>query len=291
VNYIDSNNSKHVEVQYIDRQGEIIKQLILDTTETRDEPCTESSGGLIAVPVANAKISNGGIKNYRYGYMNHQGKIVISPRYISAGKFSEGLASVISWSGVSNEITEGGYINKKGKLAIPLNNDWSKPGEFHEGLASVLVRVPWGSTNPNSSPTVPTSNSAYSFQRDRNSGVELKLLDKISSRIARSRMFQEDCGYINHEGVFVIKHTLNSCTDFHEGLAVVSDESYYHPEPRIFIGHINKKGRLLHPVQVEYFSGEPFKEGLALFTKNELNGNYCYMNRQGRTVISSLRLN
>jgi WG containing repeat len=290
INYIDSTNSEHVEVQYIDRQGKVIKQLVVDTTGTSDKPCTQSSEGLISIPV---KTTNNNGKNYRYGYMNHQGQIVISPKYLEAGNFSEGLAGVVLWSGVSNEIPEGGYINKKGQLTIPLNNDWSKPEEFHEGLASVLVRVPWGSANPNSSPTVPTSNSAYSFQRDRNSGVESKLLNKpTSSRIARSKMFQEDCGYINHKGVFVIKHTLDSCTDFHEGWAVVSDESYYHPEPRIFIGHINKKGRLLHSIQVEYFSREPFKEGLALFTKNGLNGEtYRYMNRQGRTIISSLRLN
>jgi hypothetical protein len=218
---------------------------------------------------------------------------VIPPKYLEAGNFSEGLAGVVSWSGVSNEIPEGGYINKKGQLAIALHNDWAKPEEFHEGLASVSVRVPLASTNSNSLSTVLTSDLVPSFQGSTNSNVELKIFDKpTSSRIARSRMFQEDCGYIDHKGIFIIKHTLDSCTNFNEGWAVVSDESYYYPKPMIFIGHINKKGRFLHSNKAKYFSREPFKEGLALFVKDGLNREACrYMNQQGRTIISSLRLN
>jgi hypothetical protein len=295
VNHIDSNNSKHVEVQYIDRQGKVIKQLILDTTGTRDKPCTESSGGLIAVPVANTKISNKDIKNYRYGYMNHQGKIVIPPKYISAGKFSEGLAGVTSWSGVSNEMTEGGYINKKGRWVIPHSNDWSKSEEFHEGLASVSVRVPLASTNPNSFPVASLSSSSRlkkeidsGVRYDGNNPARSKLSHRrIPFRLAGSRLFQEDCGYINRKGIFIIKHTLSSCSAFHEGWAVISEIEGFSSD---FIGHINRKGRLFQPDRAEYFSREPFNEGLALFTRDGSNGSICrYINRQGRTVISSIR--
>jgi WG containing repeat len=288
VNYVDSNNSNHVEVKYLNRQGKVIKQLTLDTTGTRDKPCTESSGGLIAVSVANTKISNKDIKNYRYGYMNHQGKMVISPKYISAGKFSEGLAGVTSWSGVSNEMTEGGYINQKGRWVISLKDDWAKPGEFHEGLASVFVRGLLGSAKLKVSSGIALNNSlTYGFQEKTDLNSHSKPFQKSRpSQLAGSRLFQENCGYINRKGIFIIQHTLESCSAFQEGWAVVSNRSTN------VEGHINRTGGFLNINQAEYFSGELFKEGLAPFMKDSPSGNiYRYIDRQGRTIIKSVKLN
>lgn len=69
----------------------------------------------------------------RWGFINKEGKIVIEPKYYDVSNFSQGLAA-ISYS-KHNTI---GYINKKGHIVIPFEDNDLEPKEFCEGLVPVV---------------------------------------------------------------------------------------------------------------------------------------------------------
>ncbi len=109
---------------FIDKQGRLIrpqdKKLICNENLDADPGFSE---GLLVV-----------VKNGKYGYIDQNGRLVISTKFEGAQKFSEGLANVL--------IREDGqlitkYINRQGqyvwKLPINVNNGF----KFKEGLALV----------------------------------------------------------------------------------------------------------------------------------------------------------
>lgn len=86
---------------------------------------------------------------YGYKYENSD-KWVVKPKYTQVGYFSEGLAFVIKEKGVHKKKGGGilctkhlaGYIDEKGKIAIPLKFEWAN--DFSEGLAVVKI---WDETS------------------------------------------------------------------------------------------------------------------------------------------------
>ena len=68
--------------------------------------------------------------NFKYGYINNRGRIVVRPRYDSAREFAEGLARV--------EINgRFGFIDTRGGLAIKLR--FNMASDFSDGLARVKI--------------------------------------------------------------------------------------------------------------------------------------------------------
>jgi hypothetical protein len=63
----------------------------------------------------------------RYGYIDLTGRWVIPPKYVEAGDFSEGLASVCTY-----EQTKCAYIDHQGRVILKMSS-WGS--EFHDGLA------------------------------------------------------------------------------------------------------------------------------------------------------------
>jgi hypothetical protein len=71
----------------------------------------------------------------RYGFMDTTGKIVVEPRFVQAGDFSEGLAVVLV-PGTGTTPYRYGYIDASGKMAIEAK--FSEPVlPFHDGYAAV----------------------------------------------------------------------------------------------------------------------------------------------------------
>ena len=73
--------------------------------------CGTTSGTLHSVVV-----------NGRYGYIDHSGKLAVTPQFDAAGEFSQNLAPV-SMGG------KWGYVDRAGKLAITPQFDLADP--FH----------------------------------------------------------------------------------------------------------------------------------------------------------------
>ncbi|HEY9756575.1 MAG TPA: WG repeat-containing protein [Oculatellaceae cyanobacterium] len=76
------------------------------------------------------RVVQGFDSNFKYGFVDREGKVAIEPVFSNAEEFSEGLAGVSDASGKS------GYINKRGEWVI--SPRYTRPGEFHEGIASVV---------------------------------------------------------------------------------------------------------------------------------------------------------
>lgn len=67
---------------------------------------------------------------HRYGFVNSQGQIVIEAKYLSVGKFGEGLVSVTN----SNRFI--GFLDANGKTVIDFKFDDASP--FNNGLSKVI---------------------------------------------------------------------------------------------------------------------------------------------------------
>ena len=68
-------------------------------------------------------------ENWKHGFIDKTGKVVIPCQWEYIGDFSEGLARV------EDENKKFGYIDKAGQIVIPCQ--WNGAGDFSEGLASV----------------------------------------------------------------------------------------------------------------------------------------------------------
>jgi hypothetical protein len=72
----------------------------------------------------------------KYGYIDKQGKFVISPQFDNARRFEEGLAAVRVGGGDDGKW---GFIDKQGKIAINPQFYEIWLGSFKEGLAAVRI--------------------------------------------------------------------------------------------------------------------------------------------------------
>ena len=123
---------------YINKTGKIVIKPQFDYNEPE-----WFSEGLAVVKIGSdeketGKIDQYGRKipvDYKYGYIDKTGKIIIKPQFNDAGGFFEGLASVIIGD-------KRGYIDKTGKIVI--NPQFDDAGEFSKGgLAQVRIGGEW----------------------------------------------------------------------------------------------------------------------------------------------------
>jgi WG containing repeat len=92
---------------------------------------------------ANIGTASGGY-DWRYGFINIQGKVVVPPIYKEASKFSSGLAWVMTAHGAA-------YIDTQGRVALQLSPQWVDAHDFHHGLALVRGKGYMIGTHPMSS--------------------------------------------------------------------------------------------------------------------------------------------
>jgi hypothetical protein len=98
----------------IDETGEIVFRF-------HHQPMSAVRDGMIVV------VDSAGL----YGYVDASGRVVVSPRFIDAEPFSEGLAAVLLGGGMGSG--KWGFVNKKGEVAI--SPRFYDVRAFHQGLA------------------------------------------------------------------------------------------------------------------------------------------------------------
>jgi hypothetical protein len=159
-------------------------------------------------------------KNPKGGFINYQGDYIISPKWCCGFNFgwfdptnscpkvssSEGLIAV---RGKNNRW---GYIDKKGKVQIPLR--WIEARSFHEGRAAVKGL-----------------NGRYGFVDYRGNIVCTCKWAKVNDfHEGLARVYDDylgKYGYIDYEGELVISCNYNSGSDFCNGLASVERYGEY----------------------------------------------------------------
>lgn len=206
--------------------------------------------------------------------VNKEGKILFSsdlstPRGWT--EFSNGLLLVstskvyTSKNGRPYRIEKYGYINKNGKIAIPMDFDYAD--DFKEEWAITLKNGIWSFIDKNGN-TVLTMNLSSNIKRVNN----------FSEGIA---VFWENrtlkCGCIDKKGNVIIPLQKYSLEEFHDGLIMAGLNGKN--------GFMDKKGRLVIPIKFDY--AHSFYEGLALVAK-ETDGDihdYGFIDKNGNIVI------
>lgn len=151
----------------------------------------------IALALSFGAVSSSGLSclaadtEFKWGFVNAVGKLVISPEYLDAKPFSNGLAAVRVHVRLADDSYDDlwGFIDKTGKLVVA--PQFLEAGSFVDGLAP--VRLP-------------------------DSG---KLVDSLGSDKSRH------WGYIDKSGNFTIAPTFEEADAFSDGLAAVASGGKY----------------------------------------------------------------
>lgn len=192
----------------------------------------------------------------------------ISEDYVSVGRFSEGLATV--GKGDADGNMKYGYIDKTGKVVIPLEYD--EASAFSEGLACVMKVDADG-------------NRKYGYiDKTGNVVIPMKywLADSFSEGLAEVKESESSpYQYIDKKGsvVFTLSSEYLHGGSFSEGLAVASLKK----GGNVYIGYNGAEEISAR----EYGGAGDFSDGLALVTKNDADGNYKhgYIDTMGKLVI------
>ena len=188
----------------------------------------------------------------RWGYIDREGRTALAPQWLAADNFSEGLAGVCTQSGGC------GYIDHAGKMIITLQGA-SAPGEFHDGLASVLIDsngFKFGYIDKTGRLTI-----AGPFDKawDFSGGLALVLVGGKTK-------------FIDKTGRVVLEPENMSAAPFSDGLARVSVNGR--------IGYMDKMGQVI--IAPQYEEADDFSEGLAAV---KIKGRWGYIDKSGRVVI------
>ena len=198
-----------------------------------------------------------------WGYIDQTGKMVIKPKYQTAGEFNEGLAPV---SVEVNRVRKWGFINKEGQLVIEPQFDYAFP--FSEGLSAVSVDNKWGYVDRNGILVIEPQflrsvgpfhgGRAYVWQGDKMGFIDQtgKIVikpqfdygDNFSEGLAKMRI--GSCptggrGYIDDIGNWVIPPIFKAAGTLRNGVAFVrtfNDEFF----------HINRKGEILSFAELDH---------------------------------------
>lgn len=175
-------------------------------------------------------------------------RVVIEYGYQDARDFHEGLAAVMSGDAW-------GYIDSRGRVALPFVYEFPEVGPFSEGLAFVGDRYVDASGAP-------------AFE-DKTFDDGMPFSQGLAAVQTGGRW-----GFIDLVGRFVVAPSYEAAGSFSEGLAPVRKDGLW--------GYIDTSGRLKIPTQ--FLDARPFSEGLAAV---EIHGRYGYIDAMGRDLIKA----
>ena len=252
------------------------------------------------------------IKEGKYGFVNMQGELVVSPKYDLVGRFVENRCSVevfqddftkligyIDSSGqeviplrpakysssfseglaqISGDLKKLGYIDKNGKFIIPphflIEFEGEKSLGFSEGIAAIATNKGWQYFDKKGGNNV---NGYYLIAKRFVDGVAL--VHPLASIVSENNLT-----FINTKGqkIETVPCKISfSCHGFRNGLAVVSmNSSPKHDELDRF-GFINIYGDEAFSSRYSYASG--FHEGVCIVKSS--SSNWGVINTSGDYII------
>ncbi|MDZ4787087.1 MAG: WG repeat-containing protein [bacterium] len=211
-------------------------------------------------------------ENGMFGLLDNNGKQICPAMYDYIEDFSEGLAKVRINS-------KQGYIDKSGSEVIPLKYDFAD--NFSEGLAKVVLDSKHGYIDKSGSEVIPLK---YDFADNFSEGLAKIMLDS-------------KYGYIDKNDIVVIPQHYDFADNFSEGLAKVglfrnqkiynkgnlAEGSRFRFDQRwqTRYGYINKTGHMVIPIN--YAVAENFNNGVA-FVKLSHDSAPFYINKNGECI-------
>jgi hypothetical protein len=187
-------------------------------------------------------------QNYKVGYSNNEGRVVVAPSYEAGSEFVDGIALVVNNG-------KRGYIDATGKEIIPLIYDDATLFS-EEGLACVKFAGKYGYINKEGQWIIqPIFENAFAF------------LNGLA-RIQKDGKY----GFINTAGEIVLAPIYTFANDFVEGVSAVQKDGKF--------GFIDTKGNT--KLDFIYQSAQSFKNGKAIVSLGK--GEFIYINTSGKKV-------
>lgn len=288
---------------YVDRNGNIL----IDVADYQS--VGNFSEGLAAVQS----------KDYRKGFIDKSGNLVIKPQFYEAGAFSEGLAIVKIHEGgsVFQPDDKWGAIDKIGQIVFEMSCDRlygfsegvavgkkgnelffiDKTGKKMLSLSTDKVQLEYSGNQKFSEGLlvacdVKTKKCGF-MDKTGKFVIEPKFhnasfFSEGLARVSIIKDHEEYLGFINHRGEYVIPPKfdidcdfLRSATDFSEELASLIDGPPTMTKDPDFI-FIDKTGNIV--LKTEFFRAEPFHEGLAVVWDANRE-KYGFIDKSGKVVI------
>ena len=185
-----------------------------------------------------------------YGFMNEDGKKVISPKYWCAHEFSEGLAAVGFVDDDGEAIDRLGFIDMNGNWVIAPRFSGVISCGFTEGLCAVIM------------------DDEYDKSDD--------------GRVVDLKAKKDEWGFIDKSGEFVIAPKYFDAGPFFNGVAPVSIEKEGMRE-HCGWGFIDKNGREIVPLEYDMPSDKPYHTAHGLLHL-ERNGEDFSFDLTGRQI-------
>lgn len=186
-------------------------------------------------------------KKEKCGYIDITGKMIIEPKFIYTGEFSDGLAEVRF---KSDEIEKSGFIDKTGNVIF--EHTFYYVYNFSEGLARFQKdenSYEYGFIDKTGNVVIePTSNNVGDFHE----GVAKISVEQKKDQNTTDKKVYKFC-FINKKGEIIIPCEFDGVSDFSEGFAVAFINKR--------AGFIDIKGDWL--VGNVFIDAKPFSEGLA----------------------------
>lgn len=194
----------------------------------------------------------------KWGYVNQKGEYVITPQFVDADFFRDGLARVVSSEG------NVGFIDRNGKYVI--EPKFKDATVFSEGLAFAV------------------SDGGYPICIDKHgdTNFQFKFGEDVSLFSDGLAMFETKggkCGYVDKTGKIVINPQYEAVRPFSEGLAAVRQGFLW--------GFIDKNGNIV--IKPQFLMVSNFKDSRALCRPNGQFGLFQHDNdvidTKGRQVF------
>ncbi len=282
----------HVAVKELDPQEPGVESIVADVAGDWSISPYVFSEGLCPATGLNGRL-------YQRGYIDRKGAWVIKPKFLLAGKFSQGIAEVQEGTWQQHETY---YIDRTGRRAPPnriarhraglevfkrgakygyrgpaigevvIEPKWDEAAPFSEGVACVKLFNTGGTRyiDMTGRAVIPPNNFTG---RSFHNGLAVA-----------ARRGSGTWGFIDHGGKFVIEPTFSEACGFSEGLARVQMDGKW--------GFIDIAGKVVVPLT--YKEVGPFSEGLAAFRVSpgpnhgrleDSKGDWGYIDRTGRIAI------
>lgn len=142
-------------------------------------------------------------ENGKTGFINSTGQVVIEPTFLTAGEFSEGLAS----ARINGTY---GYIDETGKFVIQPQFDYATP--FSEGLAVVYK---------DGQPFFINKQGQKSFQ------INFPAVGQFENGKAKVQTAPKKLGFIDKQGKLIIDTVFTRINSFVQGMAVVEGTNHH----------------------------------------------------------------
>ncbi len=201
-------------------------------------------------------------ENNKVGFINSEGNVIIPPKFIQAGNFSNQLAEAR---------TDGlyGYINKKGEFEIKPQFEFALP--FSEEHAIVYQNARPLVINKTGKVIIDNPNFVF--------------ISNFENDLALVTTSTEKKGFINSKGNLIIDTVLNDVRNFWEGLAVVYGSDFSNQKAVSKVGVIDTKGNFIVPFG-KYTDINSFNEGYAIAEIEVSDGNKKFViDKRGKVIV------